>query len=135
MGSLPTPSSTMKMFLVLALAAAAGAEYISTYGAYPYTTYGAYPYTMSYGVYGGVYSSPIISSLYNRHIIAKREAEDCPALVCYTHPGATVYAPYISTYGTHPYTTYGAYPYTGSYGVYTYAYSSEKYYRKRQKIK
>merc|ERR1711970_1715057 len=76
----------MKMFVVLALAAAAVAEpeaaadaqYISTY---PYTTYGAYPYTRSYGVYGGLYSSPIISSLYNRHFIAKREAEADPALV------------------------------------------------------
>merc|ERR1712098_924384 len=51
--SLIHPSSTMKMFVVLALAAAAVAEpeatadaqYISAYGAYPYA---GYPYTTSY---------------------------------------------------------------------------------------
>merc|ERR1719225_617396 len=99
--SLAPPSSTMKMFVVLALAAAAVAEpeaaadaqYISTY---PYTTYGAYPYTRSYGVYPA-YSSPIISSLYNRHFIAKREAEADPALV------------YSNAFT--PYTT-AAYPYS-----------------------
>jgi len=119
----------MKMFVVLALAAAAVAEpeaaadaqYISTY---PYTTYGAYPYTRSYGVYGGVYSSPIISSLYNRHFIAKREAEADPALVYsnaftpyttaaypYSHVATpfvrtvpyvnTVAAPYVNTVASH----------------------------------
>merc|ERR1712079_38889 len=74
----PTHISTMKMFVVLAFAAAAVAEpeanadpqYL-TYGAgtyLPYTTYGAYPY-----------------STYNRHhFLAKREAD--PALVYNTFP-------------------------------------------------
>jgi len=99
----------MKMFVVLALAAAAVAEpeaaadaqYISTYGAYPYTTYGAYPYTRSFGVYGA-YSSPIISSLYNRRFIAKRDAEADPALVY-----SNAYTPYTSTYAAA-----AAYPYS-----------------------
>jgi len=99
----------MKMFVVLALAAAVVAEpeaapdaqYISTYGAYPsYTTYGAYPYTRSFGVYGA-YSSPIVSSLYNRRFIAKREAEADPALVY-----SNAYTPYTSTYAA------AAYPYS-----------------------
>merc|ERR1719330_1106599 len=76
------------MFVVLALAAAvvaepeaaADAQYISTYGAY---------------------SSPIISSLYNRRFIAKREAEADPALVY-----SNAYTPYTSTYAA------AAYPYS-----------------------
>merc|ERR1712240_4603 len=86
----PTHISTMKMFVVLAFAAAAVAEPeanadprypiygagayspYSTYSAYPYTTYGAYPYN--------TYST--------RHFIAKREAdaEADPALVYNTFP-------------------------------------------------
>merc|ERR1712228_713471 len=86
--------------------AAADAQYISTYGAYPYTTYGAYPYTRSFGVYGA-YSSPIISSLYNRRFIAKRDAEADPALVYsnaytpYSHVATpfvrALAAPYVNT--------------------------------------
>merc|ERR1719189_3376715 len=79
----------MKMFVVLALAAAvvaepeaaADAQYISTYGAYP---------------------SPIISSLYNRRFIAKRDAEADPALVY-----SNAYTPYTSTYAAA-----AAYPYS-----------------------
>merc|ERR1711872_556283 len=78
----PTHISTMKMFVVLAFAAAAVAEPeanadprypIYGAGAYsPYTTYGAYPYN--------TYST--------RHFIAKREAdaEADPALVYNTFP-------------------------------------------------
>jgi len=93
-----THISTMKMFVVLAFAAAAVAEpeanadprYLiygagayrpyTTYGAYPYSTYSAYPYT-TYGAYPyNTYST--------RHFIAKREAdaEADPALVYNTFP-------------------------------------------------
>merc|ERR1712098_982462 len=128
--SLIHPSSTMKMFVVLALAAAAVAEpeatadaqYISAYGAYPYA---GYPYTTSYvkSIAAPVvkpvatpivksvatpfayrtYSSPLISSLYNGHIIAKREAEADPALI-YSNAFTT---PYTSTYAAtaYPYAT------------------------------
>merc|ERR1719213_1625936 len=99
----------MKMFVVLALAtaavaepeAAADAQYISAYGAYhPYTTtYGALPYTRSYGVYGGAYSSPLISALSYTHY-GKREAEADPALVY-----SNAY-PYTTTYAA------AAYPYS-----------------------
>merc|ERR1719232_527165 len=99
----------MKMFVVLALAAAAVAEpeaaadaqYISTYGAayHPYTAYGALPYTRSYGVYGGAYSSPLMSALSYNHI-GKREAEADPALVY-----SNAY-PYTTTYAA------AAYPYS-----------------------
>merc|ERR1711872_334558 len=114
------PSSTMKMFVVLALAAAAVAEpeaaadaqYISAYGAYPYA---GYPYTTPYvkSIAASVvktvatpftystYSSPLISSLYNRHIIAKREAEADPALIY-----SNAITPYTSTYAA------TAYPYS-----------------------
>merc|ERR1711882_35723 len=88
-----THISTMKMFVVLAFAAASVAEpeanadprYLiygagayrpySTYGAYPYSTYSAYPYT-TYNTYS------------TRHFIAKREAdaEADPALVGNTFP-------------------------------------------------
>merc|ERR1711923_379036 len=88
-----THISTMKMFVVLAFAAAAVAEpeanadpqYLiygagayrpyTTYGAYPYSTYNAYPYT-TYNTYS------------TRHFIAKREAdaEADPALVYNTFP-------------------------------------------------
>merc|ERR1712013_401600 len=109
--SLSAPTSTMKMFVVLALAAAAVAEpeaaadaqFISAYGAYgayPYTTtYGAPPYTRSYGVYGGAYSSPLMSALSFSHI-GKREAEADPALVY-----SNAY-PYTTTYAA------AAYPYS-----------------------
>merc|ERR1712013_693037 len=109
--SLPAPTSTMKMFVVLALAAAAVAEpeaaadaqFISAYGAYgayPYTTtYGAPSYTRSYGVYGGAYSSPLMSALSYSHI-GKREAEADPALVY-----SNAY-PYTTTYAA------AAYPYS-----------------------
>merc|ERR1712013_149088 len=109
--SLPAPTSTMKMFVVLALAAAAVAEpeaaadaqFISAYGAYgayPYTTtYGAPSYTRSYGVYGGAYSSPLMSALSFSHI-GKREAEADPALVY-----SNAY-PYTTTYAA------AAYPYS-----------------------
>merc|ERR1712013_534901 len=109
--SLSAPTSTMKMFVVLALAAAAVAEpeaaadaqFISAYGAYgayPYTTtYGAPSYTRSYGVYGGAYSSPLISALSYSHI-GKREAEADPALVY-----SNAY-PYTTTYAA------AAYPYS-----------------------
>merc|ERR1712014_223923 len=94
----PTHISTMKMFVVLAFAAAAVAEPeanadprcpiygagayrpYTTYGAYPYSTYSAYPYT-TYGAYPyNTYST--------RHFIAKREAdaEADPALVYNTFP-------------------------------------------------
>merc|ERR1719250_365572 len=90
----------MKMFVVLALAAAAVAEpeaaadaqLISAYGAYPYT-YGApaLPYTRSYGVYGA-YSSPLMSALSYTHY-GKREAEADPALVySNAYPYTTTYA-------------------------------------------
>merc|ERR1719513_354513 len=101
----------MKMFVVLALAAAAVAEpeaaadaqLISAYGAYgayhPYAAYGALPYTRSYGVYGGAYSSPLMSALAYSHI-GKREAEADPALVY-----SNAY-PYTTTYAA------AAYPYS-----------------------
>merc|ERR1719250_492276 len=100
----------MKMFVVLALAAAAVAEpeaaadaqFISAYGAayHPYTTtYGAPSYTRSYGVYGGAYSSPLMSALSYSHI-GKREAEADPALVY-----SNAY-PYTTTYAA------AAYPYS-----------------------
>merc|ERR1712013_792988 len=108
---LPAPTSTMKMFVVLALAAAAVAEpeaaadaqlisAYGAYGAYPYTTtYGAPSYTRSYGVYGGAYSSPLMSALSFSHI-GKREAEADPALVY-----SNAY-PYTTTYAA------AAYPYS-----------------------
>merc|ERR1719250_168772 len=97
----------MKMFVVLALAAAAVAEpeaaadaqlisAYGAYGAYPYT-YGA-PYTRSYGVYGA-YSSPLMSALSYTHY-GKREAEADPALVY-----SNAY-PYTTTYAA------AAYPYS-----------------------
>merc|ERR1711892_789680 len=120
--------STMKMFVVLALVAAAVAEpeaeadaqYISTYGAYgahaysPYThglplnTYSATPLVRSYPAS----ATPLVRSytpyqstygLYNRHFIAKREAEAeaDPALIYGSYAGA----PLASTYST-PLTTY-----------------------------
>merc|ERR1711892_492603 len=120
--------STMKMFVVLALVAAAVAEpeaeadaqYISTYGAYgahaysPYThglplnTYSATPLVRSYAAS----ATPLVRSytpyqstygLYNRHFIAKREAEAeaDPALIYGSYAGA----PLASTYST-PLTTY-----------------------------
>merc|ERR1739838_1015812 len=117
-----------KMFAVLALVAAAVAEpeaeadaqYISTYGAYgahaysPYThglplnTYSATPLVRSYPAS----ATPLVRSytpyqstygLYNRHFIAKREAEAeaDPALIYGSYAGA----PLASTYAT-PLTTY-----------------------------
>merc|ERR1712106_785069 len=134
-------SSTMKMFVVLALAAAAVAEpeaaadaqYVSAYGNYgAYGAYGAYPYThnlplttynhaaaplTSYAAsplntyaasplntYAAsplttYAASPLVRSfthgLYNRHIIAKREAEAeaDPALI-YGSYAAAPYARY-----------------------------------------
>merc|ERR1712106_238367 len=98
-------SCTMKMFVVLALAAAAVAEpeaaadaqYVSAYGNYgAYGAYGAYPYThnLPLTTYNHAAAplttyaasplttyaaSPLVRSfthgLYNRHIIAKRDAE------------------------------------------------------------
>jgi len=113
----------MKMFVVLALVAAAVAEpeaeadaqYISTYGAYgahaysPYThglplnTYSATPLVRSYPAS----ATPLVRSytpyqstygLYNRHFIAKREAEAeaDPALIYGSYAGA----PLASTYAT-----------------------------------
>merc|ERR1712128_365047 len=111
--SLKTTSCTMKMFVVLALAAAAVAEpeaaadaqYVSAYGNYgAYGAYGAYPYThnLPLTTYNHAAAplttyatsplttyatsplttyaaSPVVRSfthgLYNRHIIAKRDAE------------------------------------------------------------
>merc|ERR1739838_1271767 len=112
-----------KMFAVLALVAAAVAEpeaeadaqYISTYGAYgahaysPYThglplnTYSATPLVRSYPAS----ATPLVRSytpyqstygLYNRHFIAKREAEAeaDPALIYGSYAGA----PLASTYAT-----------------------------------
>merc|ERR1712079_432025 len=92
----PTHISTMKMFVVLAFAAAAAAEpeanadpqYL-TYGAgvyHPYTTYGAYPYS-TYSAYTPYGAIPY--NTYNRHhFLAKREAdaEADPALVYNTFP-------------------------------------------------
>ena len=81
--------------------AAADAQLISaygTYGAYPYTTrYGALPYTRSYGVYGGAYSSPLMSALSYSHI-GKREAEADPALLYAGYAGY----PYAAAYGAFP---------------------------------
>merc|ERR1711892_1240430 len=120
--------STMKMFVVLALVAAAVAEpeaeadaqYISTYGAYgahaysPYThglplnTYSATPLVRSYPASATALVrsyTPYQSTygLYNRHFIAKREAEAeaDPALIYGSYAGA----PLASTYST-PLTTY-----------------------------
>merc|ERR1712109_42242 len=92
----PTHISTMKMFVVLAFAAAAVAEpeanadpqYL-TYSAgvyHPYTTYGAYPYS-TYSAYTPYGAFPY--NTYNRHhFLAKREAdaEADPALVYNTFP-------------------------------------------------
>merc|ERR1712106_348841 len=118
-------SSTMKMFVVLALAAAAMAEpeaaadaqYVSAYGNYgAYGAYGAYPYThnLPLTTYNHATAplttyaapplttyaaSPLVRSfthgLYNRHIIAKREAEAeaDPALI-YGSYAAAPYARY-----------------------------------------
>merc|ERR1712123_56346 len=123
--SLKTISSTMKMFVVLALAAAAVAEpeaaadaqYVSAYGNYgAYGAYGAYPYThnLPLTTYNHAAAplttyatsplttyaaSPLVRSfthgLYNRHIIAKRdaEAEADPALI-YGSYAAAPYARY-----------------------------------------
>merc|ERR1712128_354171 len=122
----------MKMFVVLALAAAAVAEpeaatdaqYVSAYGNYgAYGAYGAYPYTHNLplttynhaaaplNTYAAsplntyatsplttYATSPLVRSfthgLYNRHIIAKREAEADPALI-------------YGSYAAAPYTRYG----------------------------
>merc|ERR1711892_1316954 len=103
--SLKTTSSAMKMFVVLALAAAAVAEpevatdaqYVSAYGNYgAFGAYGAYPYahnlplttynhaaapltTYAASPLTTYAASPLVRSfthgLHNRHIIAKREAE------------------------------------------------------------
>merc|ERR1711892_1526558 len=95
--SLKTTSCTMKMFVVLALAtaavaepeAAADAQYVSAYGNYgAYGAYGAHPYThnLPLTTYNHAAAplttyaaSPLVRSftngLYNRHIIAKRDAE------------------------------------------------------------
>merc|ERR1712128_225956 len=123
--SLKATSSTMKMFVVLALAAAAMAEpeaaadaqYVSAYGNYgAFGAYGAYPYThnlplttynhaaaplTSYAAspLTTYAASPLVRSfthgLYNRHIIAKREAEAeaDPALI-YGSYAAAPYARY-----------------------------------------
>merc|ERR1712106_316299 len=123
--SLKTTSSTMKMFVVLALAAAAVAEpeatadaqYASAYGNYgAYGAYGAYPYTHNLPLTAYKHAaaplttyaasplttyaaSPLVRSfthgLYNRHIIAKRdaEAEADPALI-YGSYAAAPYARY-----------------------------------------
>merc|ERR1712128_12108 len=116
--SLETTSSTMKMFVVLALAAAAVAEpeaaadaqYVSAYGNYgsygAYGAYGAYPYTHNLPLTTYNYAasplttyatSPLVRSfthgLYNRHIIAKRDAEADPALI-YGSYAAAPYARY-----------------------------------------
>merc|ERR1711892_1241613 len=115
--------STMKMFVVLALVATAVAEpeaeadaqYISTYGAYgahaysPYThglplnTYSATPLVRSYPATATALVrsyTPYQSTygLYNRHFIAKREAEAeaDPALIYGSYAGA----PLASTYAT-----------------------------------
>merc|ERR1712123_145988 len=160
--SLKTISSTMKMFVVLALAtaavaepeAAADAQYVSAYGNYgAYGAYGAHPYThnlplntynhaaaplttynaaplISYAAspLTTYAASPLVRSftngLYNRHIIAKRdaEAEADPALIYGSHAAApyaryghfshvaapfvrTVAAPVVRTVAT-PLTTY-----------------------------
>merc|ERR1711892_1326117 len=115
--SLKTTSCTMKMFVVLALAtaavaepeAAADAQYVSAYGNYgAYGAYGAHPYThnLPLNTYNHAAAplttynaAPLISSfingLYNRHIIAKRdaEAEADPALI-YGSYAAAPYARY-----------------------------------------
>merc|ERR1712123_187121 len=145
--SLKTTSSTMKMFVVLALAAAAVAEpeaaadaqYVSAYGNYgAYGAYGAYPYThnlplttynhaaaplTSYAAsplttYAAsplktYAASPLVRSfthgLYNRHIIAKREAEAeaDPALI-YGSYAAAPYARYGHfSHVAAPYARYG----------------------------
>merc|ERR1712123_254025 len=115
--SLKTISSTMKMFVVLALAAAAVAEpeaaadaqYVSAYGNYgAYGAYGAYSYThiLPLTTYNHAAAplttyaaSPLVRSfthgLYNSHIIAKRdaEAEADPALI-YGSYAAAPYARY-----------------------------------------
>merc|ERR1712106_1035070 len=131
--SLKTTSSTMKMFVVLAFAAAAVAEpeaaadaqYVSAYGNYgAYGAYGAYPYTHNLPLTTYKHAvaplttyaasplttyaasplttyaaSPLVRSfthgLYNRHIIAKRdaEAEADPALI-YGSYAAAPYARY-----------------------------------------
>merc|ERR1712128_356390 len=131
--SLKTTSSTMKMFVVLALAAAAVAEpeaaadaqYVSAYGNYgAYGAYGAYPYThnLPLTTYNHAAAplttyaasplttyapSPLVRSftrgLYNRHIIAKRdaEAEADPALIYGSYAAApfarSVAAPAVRT--------------------------------------
>merc|ERR1712123_316593 len=135
--SLKTTSSTMKMFVVLALAAAAVAEpeaaadaqYVSAYGNYGvYGAYSAYPYThnlplttynhataplTSYAAspLTTYAASPLARSfthgLYNRHIIAKREAEAeaeaDPALIYGS------YAP--AAYGTYGHFSHVAVPF------------------------
>merc|ERR1711872_413431 len=115
----PTHISTMKMFVVLAFAAAAVAEPeanadprypiygagayspYTTYGTYPYSTYSAYPYT-TYGAYPyNTYST--------RHFIAKREAdaEADPALVYNTFPYTySTVAPVAPVVKTVPVSTY-----------------------------
>merc|ERR1712128_111707 len=144
--SLKTTSSTMKMFVVLALAAAAVAEpeaaadaqYVSAYANYgAYGAYGAYPYahnlplttynhaaaplttyaaspltTYATSPLTTYAASPLVRSfthgLYNRHIIAKRdaEAEADPALRTVAAPFVrTVAAPAVRTVAA-PLTTY-----------------------------
>merc|ERR1739838_1023825 len=103
-----------KMFVVLALVAAAVAEpeaeadaqYISTYGAYGAHAYSPYTHGLPLNTYS---ATPLVRSyqstygLYNRHFIAKREAEAeaDPALIYGSYAGA----PLASTYST-PLTTY-----------------------------
>merc|ERR1711981_872668 len=112
LGDSTSTSCTMKMFVVLALAAAAVAEpeaaadaqYVSTYGAYPLTyNHLAYPLTpynrafTHFPTHTTLSASPLL-----RHFIAKREAEAeaDPALLYNT------YAPYTRTYAA------TAYPYS-----------------------
>merc|ERR1712106_304244 len=138
--SLETTSSTMKMFVVLALAAAAMAEpeaaadaqYVSAYGNYgAYGAYGAYPYThnLPLTTYNHAAAplttyaasplttyaaSPLVRSFthgpYNRHIIAKREAEAeaDPALI-------------YGSYAAAPYARYGHFSHVAAPSVRTIA--------------
>ena len=95
--------------------AAADAQYISygAYGAYPYATRGLPLNTYSYGAapLTTYAASPIVRSyagLYNRHIIAKREAEAeaDPALIYGTYAAA----PVAATYAASPLTSYVSSP-------------------------
>merc|ERR1712106_195078 len=146
--SLKTTSSTMKMFVVLAFAAAAVAEpeaaadaqYVSAYGNYgAYGAYGAYPYTHNLPLTTYKHAvaplttyaasplttyaasplttyaaSPLVRSFthgpYNRHIIAKREAEAeaDPALI-------------YGSYAAAPYARYGHFSHVAAPAVRTVA--------------